>query len=318
MLKAYLQLFRIPNLATVVADILAGFLLAHAAFGHWFPLLTTLFCSCLLYMAGMVLNDYYDLEQDRRERPDRPLVRGAIDVPWAGRLGYLMLAAGVLVGWLAGYFALMSTASQAAYPWRTGAVATVLAGCVVTYDRWLKATAVGPVCMGACRFLNILLGASTAARESTGDWAYLAFFEPAQLAAAGAIGIYIVGVTLFAQTEARDSNRWQLLLATAIIVGGIGLLAMYPGWLAQEALSRRADRVPLLATVIGALITWRCLRCIQAPTPGHVQVAVKTCLMSLIVLDAVIVLAVSDVSYAVGILALLVPNLLLGQWVAST
>jgi len=314
MLKAYLQLFRIPNLATVVADILAGFLLAHAALGHWPLLAVTLLCSCLLYTAGMVLNDYYDIEQDRIERPHRPLVRGAIDVAWAGRLGYLLLVMGVLVGWAAGYWFSSTAVSQAAYPWRSGMVATALAVCVVAYDRWLKRSMVGPICMGACRFLNILLGASVASLESRSSW----WFESYQLAAAGAIGIYIAGVTLFAQSEARDSSRWRLLLATAIISLGIGLLAIFPSWLNHEAASAYASRVPLLATCLGLLIAWRCLRCIPAPTPALVQIAVKTCLMSLIVLDAVIALAVSDAAYAIGILSLLIPNMLLGRWIAST
>ncbi len=316
MWKAYLQLFRISNLPTVVADILAGALLSHRVVGDWSLFFLTLLCSSLLYLAGMVLNDYYDVEQDRRERSERPLVCGAIDIRWAGRLGYLLLGAGILVGWLAGYYGFV--ASQTAYAWRPGALATVLAGCVVAYDGWLKKTAIGPACMGCCRFLNILLGASAATSASTSDSVFLIYFEPAQLVAAGAIGVYILGVTLFAQTEARDSSRWRLFLATSLIVFGIGLLAVYPGWLPREDLSIRASRVPLLASVIGLLITWRCLRCIPQPTSANVQVAVKTCLLSLIILDAVIVLAVADVSYVVGILGLLVPNLVLARWISST
>ena len=39
--------------------------------------------SVFLYLAGMVLNDVYDVEIDRRERPDRPLPSGRIPVAWA-------------------------------------------------------------------------------------------------------------------------------------------------------------------------------------------------------------------------------------------
>ena len=34
--------------------------------------------STLLYWSGMVWNDYFDLEQDRKERPGRPLASGRI------------------------------------------------------------------------------------------------------------------------------------------------------------------------------------------------------------------------------------------------
>ena len=73
-LKEYLLLIRLPNVFTVPSNILAGYFaaitLAEADSAHLVALVAP---SCLLYVAGIVLNDYFDIEIDKRERPFRPL-----------------------------------------------------------------------------------------------------------------------------------------------------------------------------------------------------------------------------------------------------
>ena len=73
MIKPYLQLIRIPNLFTAIADVTVGFLFVHTALDPPAVFLPLLAASCLLYMAGMVLNDFYDYDVDLRDRPHRPL-----------------------------------------------------------------------------------------------------------------------------------------------------------------------------------------------------------------------------------------------------
>ena len=58
--------------------------------------------SALMYMAGMVLNDVFDVEVDRVERPERPLPSGRIAVGWARWLGFEMLFVGAALGVLVG------------------------------------------------------------------------------------------------------------------------------------------------------------------------------------------------------------------------
>ena len=83
--RDYLQLVRLPNLFTAVADVAMGFfvaqpLLAERRLGmwEWAALGTLAAASVLLYAAGVVLNDWFDLEIDRQERPERPLPSGRI------------------------------------------------------------------------------------------------------------------------------------------------------------------------------------------------------------------------------------------------
>jgi hypothetical protein len=54
------------------------------------------------------------------------------------------------------------------------------------------------------------------------------------------------------------------------------------------------------------------------PSPRQVQWAIKHSILSLIMLDAAVALQVSHWSYAVAIVALVVPSIALGFWVYST
>ena len=318
MIKPYLQLIRIPNLFTAIADVTVGFLFVHTALDPLAVFLPLLAASCLLYMAGMVLNDFYDYDVDLRDRPHRPLPSGRIQRKWAGWLGYWMLGSGVACGWIAGYV----YTGEAGLAWRSGAVATTLAACVVLYDRLLKWTPLGPIAMGACRMLNLLLGMSTAAvvTWSAGWRSLLLGYEPAQLLAAGGIGVYIAGVTWYARTEASVSSRLHLAGATSTILAGIGIVAMFPRSLpiGLDKWNAYADRVPWLMLMLALLIGWRCLRGVWRPEPQFVQAAIKVCLMSLIVLDAAICLAVRGPIFATGVILLLIPTVTLGKWVYTT
>lgn len=300
-LLAYLQLFRLPNVFTAAADVLMGYLIAHGAFTPGVPLVVLLAASCLMYVAGMVLNDVFDIEQDARERPHRPIPSGRIHAGFARTLGRVMLAAGAACGWLATLW----TGDV-----RCGLVASALAVLVYLYDRVLKRTPLGPLGMGGCRLLNVLLGMSTAE---------VAWQTP-HFAAAGGIGLYIVGVTWFARTEAVESRRLSLLLATAVMLLGFVPLVALPRLetdTVRWAYAIAADRWHLFWGVIAALAGWRCLRAVLQPSPPLVQAAVKHAIMTLIVLDAAAAFPAGGL-LTLAILLLVFPMLLLGSWVYST
>ena len=109
-LLAYVRLFRLPNVFTAIADVLMGYLFVRwpevdpptYLATHCLPLLLG---SALMYTAGMVLNDVFDIEVDRVERPERPLPSGRIAVGWARWLGFEMLFAGAALGVLVGVIA---------------------------------------------------------------------------------------------------------------------------------------------------------------------------------------------------------------------
>jgi len=97
-LRAYAQLLRLPNVFTALADICLGWLVALASGtpGTRWPSFVLLMCaSASLYSAGMVWNDFFDVEQDRRERPFRPLPSGRVSQRKAALLATALLVAGL-------------------------------------------------------------------------------------------------------------------------------------------------------------------------------------------------------------------------------
>jgi 4-hydroxybenzoate polyprenyltransferase len=320
-LRAYLELFRAPALFTALADVMLGFFFAYrptlfAQFGlfwkpPWTLLAVLIGASALLYTAGMVLNDFFDAAVDARERPGRPIPSGRVARSTAGWLGGLMLLAGVALGWMASFHA---------ESYRPGLIATGLAAVVLLYDSFLKKTPLGPLGMGACRMLNVLLG------MSAGSLAFAPVEEPfsaVHYVLAGGVGLYIVGVTLFARQEASRSSPAMLAAAIVVMAAGIALIGWFPN-LAEEAgkplyLIGPFTRWQQFLGLLGLLIVYRCVMAIMnSGHPAYVQMAVTHCLRSLIVLDAFACLAAAGTGPAIAIFCLLVPALVLGRWLYST
>jgi 4-hydroxybenzoate polyprenyltransferase len=311
------ELFRLPNVFTAMADIFLGFLFTHEDLQPWPVFSLLLAASCLLYTAGMVLNDVFDRDVDAQERPGRPIPSGRISVAFARRLGFGMLIAGGAFGWAAGWLdgPLQGGALHGGH-FRSGLTATALAAAVMAYDWLLKRTPLAPLAMGACRALNVLLGMSIAA----GPW------RPLHWAVAAGLGIYIAGVTWFARTEARQSSRWRLALGTAAIVAGIAVLGDMPAFVTADLDLVSLPRVALAAgknwglfwIMMAVLIGWRCLLAVVDPAPFRVQSAVKNCLRSLIILDAMACVAVRGAWPGGAIILLLLPMMFLGRRLYTT
>lgn len=315
-LRDYLRLCRLPNVFTAIADCTAGFLVVHGriearGLPAWALLATA---SAMLYTSGMVLNDLFDIEIDRRERPGRPLPSGQIPLGVARSLGWGLLFGGVLAA------ACSALVFDGDLMWRTlpATVAALLAGCVVAYDGGLKHTPLGPWTMGGCRGLNLLLGASLLPLEASGEGALM--FPPHLLIAAAGLTIYIAGLTWFARDEAGAPSTTRLRIAGTVMMVGVAVVSCFslllplghPRGLPDEAWW-------LLLAVLGALIARPLVRAVRQPTPRLVQAAVKHGIFSLVMLDAALVALASDhAMFAVGVLALLLPAQLLGRYVYST
>jgi 4-hydroxybenzoate polyprenyltransferase len=302
-LHPYAQLIRLPNVFTALADILLG-LVTTAVLGEppagvrwWLAGGCLLAASTCLYSAGMVWNDWFDLEQDRRERPFRPLPSQRISTKSAARLGGALIVAGLALAALAGLHAPVWDQTPLV-------IAVFLVAAILLYDGWLKRTRAGPVGMGACRFLNVLLGLSLWAEALT-SWG---------LHLAGLVGLYIVGVTWFARTEARVSRHRQLVAAAIVMAAALAMALPVPLWFSPGATSPLF--VYLLVTT-GFVVGWPVYQAILRPTPTMVQAAVKQAVFGLVLLDATLATALVGVR-GLTILLLLLPAIYLGRWVYST
>ena len=248
----------------------------------------------------MVLNDYFDLDQDRRDRPGRPLASGRIPVHTAVTLGVALLGGGV-------FFALLADLQADAMRFVSTSIAICLVVAILLYDGALKETLLGPAAMGGCRALNILLGLSV-----TGA------FPPAWgVLLALVIGTYVAGVTMFARSEATTSDVTDLKTA-AIVMGASLLLALAVPALAQAREEIDSSTLfPYLLVAFAFYIGLAVVPAIRSPSPARVQPAVKRAILGLVLLDA---LLASSLVGTLGLFLaiLLLPGVFLGRWVYST
>jgi 4-hydroxybenzoate polyprenyltransferase len=285
---------------TAAADSLAGWVLVTGSLTgprHWLPLVLA---SMVLYAAGTALNDVFDFEVDRMERPGRPLPSGRISRRVAAWLGATGLVLGPALAALSG-----STASVI--------IAIILAGCILSYDAALKRTWLGPGFMGACRGLNLLLG-MTHVSALGGPICWLATI---------AFGTFVAGITVVSRSEVAGGSRPGV--AAGVGIQNLAILALaaaatQPGRFPAPDPSRPIvplEGILVLATVALA-VNLAAAGAIKQPLPALIQKTVKTGIFSLVWLHVGLVASVRGLELAAPIAALWVPAYLLGRWLYST
>ena len=272
MLRACLQLLRPANVATALADVLAGF--AIAGLGNRPSLPWLLLSTAALYAGGIVLNDVFDREIDRLERPERPIPSGRIRVAHAAALGAGLLGLGIAAAAAANTTALI--------------VALAIAACVLLYDAWGKRHGpVAPLNMAMCRALNLLLGVAAVPAALAGAWPIAAV--PL---------LYIYAVTAISRGEVHGgSSRAATSALMVMLVSLAGLLLV---------VSRAGNRA-IPALILAAALAWRVVPAFLAarrqPQPATIRAAVKRGVLSLVLLDAALAAAFAGPVYAAGVLA---------------
>jgi 4-hydroxybenzoate polyprenyltransferase len=99
--RNWLELTRISNLPTVLSSALVGTFMVTPLLGDPTLLLgiilPVIVAIAMFYIGGFVLNDVFDIEIDRVERPGRPLPSGRISLDTAARLGMMLLCSGIVL-----------------------------------------------------------------------------------------------------------------------------------------------------------------------------------------------------------------------------
>jgi 4-hydroxybenzoate polyprenyltransferase len=278
----YLRLLRLPNSFTAVSNVLAAQLLATQGKLDIGVLILLASVSTCLYTGGVVLNDCFDLEEDRRERPDRPLPAGEVPVEAAWILGAALL--------------IVATALAALVSGRALVVAVTLALLILLYDGYAKRTAGGAFVMGACRYGNWMLGLSV------GGTGFLALLIPLPVL------LYVTALTLLSKAETTAAERTPLILCAT----GLGLTALL------ILLFNRAGLLPhtwaLLPLVVGAaIVAWRLTATFRRFTPAQIQMTIKTLVIGIILLDAILVWAGGPWWGGIAVAALLAPSVWLAR-----
>jgi 4-hydroxybenzoate polyprenyltransferase len=247
-----LILGRVSNLPTVWTNVLTGVSLAGTE--PWQPatLVLALLIS-MMYIAGMYLNDAFDRDIDRRERPDRPIPAGRVQAKTVFVLGFGMLTVPVAA------FALWSPggADGGISP---ALAAALLAVTILAYDIYHKSNRFSPVVMGLCRALIYITAGVT-----------VVGLPVDLMVGAFVLWCYLIGLSYAAKQEAlgRIGSLWPLGFLAVPFLYGLplafegtvaaliyGVFLLWVAWAVRRLLRRRPGDVP---GAVAALLAGICL-----------------------------------------------------------
>lgn len=293
-LLGYLRLMRPANIVTAVADILAGIAISGflgSEVVNYLDHLLPVLCLCLatvgLYGGGVVFNDVMDAKLDEVERPERPIPSGIISMNQAIVLGSYLLLVGILAAF---------TVSRV-----TGFIALGITASALIYDKWGKHQAWGPINMGLCRGLNLLLGISIVFPALEMYW-WMGFIPV----------IFIAAVTYISRGEVHGGSAKMMRIAAvcyALVYGTMVALAYYNHhlWVA----------LPFVVLFI-VMINWPLIVALKEPTGPNIGKAVKGGIIALIAMNAAWVAVFSSVPHALFVLLLLPVSIWISKAFAVT
>ncbi len=296
-LLGYFRLARPANLPTAAADILTGVAVAGVFSGTernifssavpGIDILYLVFASVFLYAGGVILNDVFDYKIDAVERPERPIPSGLIPLKSAAIYGGVVLFVGIVLAFLVNSV--------------SGWVAIALAASILLYDAVAKPyDFFGPLSMGICRGINLILGMSILG--TLGYWWMAAI--PI---------VYIFAITLISRGEVHGENKNHIVFA-GVLYATVILAVLSLAFLYTDSIV-----FPLLFLVLFSILVFRPLiKAHSENSPQNIKKAVMAGVLSLVVLDASIAVSFSTWWYGLLILALLPTSRALSKLFAVT
>lgn len=307
MLRQYLILVRLPNVFTAPSNVLTGYLAAvvPAANADALQLFLLLLSSILLYIAGTVFNDYFDIELDRRERPYRPLPSGGITKKVALLIAIISLISANILAF---------TASMSSL-----AVCIIMSVMVIGYDYKLKNTFFGPIAMGIIRSLNIILGASPTLFVILIPYNHTnANFILARIIFVSlSLFVYVMAISLLSRKEVvtgeelEDKHSYtqtrQIIIISFLLVLAVILSILFAVFLGIFKMNLFVSLVLFSAIMV---ITFKQTNYHNSLT---IQNAIKHMVISIIVLDSIFITGLTGSYYGLLTLILALPSIFLAR-----
>ena len=280
--RTLLVLGRVSNLPTVWSNCLAGWWLSGG--GNYWKLPLLLLGTSALYTGGMFLNDAFDVDFDRQRRSTRPIPSGAITEEWVWIYGWSWLVLGIFFLIFCGKVA--------------GALAIVLAICIVIYDATHKVITASPWLMGLCRFWVYVI-AGTTAEFGLDGWS---------IWGGAALALYIIGLSYVAR---RESFRGPVPFWPLIFLAAPVILAML--------MDVEAARKPAIymSVVLVAWILW-CVRTVFFGGEMAVARMVSGLLAGIVIVDWVAVVPQCPVVLGIIFVLLFVATLVCQRFIPAT
>lgn len=181
MFKEYLQLVRLPGIFTAFSNVLIGYFFSFTFNSEIFFLPYLLTTSGMLFCSGMIFNDYFDYNLDKKERSFRPLASGKISKKNALLIGFIFLLLANISASFLGFDSLI--------------ISLILTCAILFYNFKLKSISfLGIINLSIIRMLNILLGFSIIGIS----FEYIQYLIP--------IGIFVFGIGILAKNEIKSNQ----------------------------------------------------------------------------------------------------------------
>jgi 4-hydroxybenzoate polyprenyltransferase len=292
-LRQYLTLFRLPNLFTAPSNILAGYYaVVEPANASGLHLGILIICSILLYLSGIVLNDYFDIEVDRRERPLRPLPAGTVSKRKVLLIGIVFIIA-------ANFISLLVSTS-------TFIIAAILSGTIVSYDYRMKYSVYGPGMMGAARALNVMLGSSPIFLTTV-----LNINNSARIAVVTvSLFLFVFAISRLSRKEIDETDKVRTAKGSFVLIFALLAIIIVSG-LVGVFLKDLFANLALFAIIM--IITFIPLLQHRPLSSKDIQRTIKTMVLSIIVLDSAFVSGSAGTAYGLVTLMLIMPAIILSR-----
>lgn len=144
---SYLELIKVPNLFTSMADPMAGLIVASASGIDLVRLPYLLASSALIFSGGSALGGYAGREENTPMRQERPTPSGRVSPAGALSFGAVLIIMGIACATGAGLFPLLASLA--------------LSAAVIMHNACFRKSALARAAtMGLCSALNLVLGMS--------------------------------------------------------------------------------------------------------------------------------------------------------------
>jgi 4-hydroxybenzoate polyprenyltransferase len=271
-LSVALRLGRVSNLPTVTSNVLAAVALSGVSAGGW-TVAALCVAMSMMYVAGMFLNDAFDRDIDRVERPERPIPSGEVSAEAVFDAGFALLGGGIVV------VAITALASGAG--WKPVLAAIALASLIIIYDAFHKKNPLAPLVMGLCR-AGVYVTAALVVVPDPGVDVWLGV---------AAMVSYLIGLTYVARHENRMSFDGVWPLVFLAVPFGTAL-----------------PRTPLAIAIYVVLFAW-IVRALGLVARRRIRDAVVSLIAGISLVDALwIARAGSTAMAVVAIVAFLITN----------
>lgn len=290
-IKNYLLLIRLPNLFTLPSNILLGFILASTftlTISSIIQILMLVTISTLLYCVGLILNDLFDYEIDRKERPNRPIVSGKI----SRKIAIIIVTVFTAIALTLSLLVSVTTFS----------ISVLLLAIIFGYDKYLKNTNAGPFTIAAARLTNVILGTSANINNIDNF--------PQNIILVFVLTITFVYVSLIGFLSRYEVQGFSVNIRTHLIpvtIAGIVssiLIFNLIGLFKYES---------LLILALFSYIMIRAIYNIHKKDSAGIQQTIQRMILSIIVLDSIFLTGIAGLSAGLPVLILLAPLVILAR-----